>query len=501
MEPRRNARDGSDALTKILIGNYAPDIESFDEATTDYVLNVAPSPNGFGPLRDLSDISAALGARCLGVFGCLDDDNASHIFAGTTTKLYKLDGTLRTWTDVTRASGGDYALADREYWSFAMFGQNVVAVADGNAPQVYDLSSSTEFAALGGTPPQARGVTVVGDFLVLYGLTATPSRIQWSEINNIAGWTPGSNSSDYQDFPDGGFVRGVGGGEFGIVLQDSAIRRMIFNPGSPTIFDFSRVADDTGILMPYSLTPSGNSMFFFAHDGFYRIDPNGQMTPVGANRVNKTIIAELDATNPRFMIGAADPQRHRIVWAYKSVDNLDTTKLDRLAIYDWSLDRWSHANCELEYLTTVSPLSATLEGLDALGSIDDLPYSLDSYVSTPAFELAGVSTLHALGFFTGDTLEAILDTPEGTVGDGFRSKVRAVAPLTDASGVMVRTAVRETLQDAKTYSLDSGVSARSGYAGARGSGRFVSARIRIPAGATWSFIRGIEVDYVKVGRL
>jgi hypothetical protein len=488
-------------VTKIAIGQYAPDIESFDQGSTDYVRNVVPTPNGFGPMYDLQAISAALGARCLGAFGCLDDDNASHVFAGTATALYKLDATARTWAEVTRASGGAYSLADREYWAFAQFGSNIVAVASGNNPQLYTLGSSTDFADLGGSPPQARGVTVVGDFLVLYGLTSNPNRIQWSGLNEITTWTPGTASSDFQDFPDGGYVRGVGGGEFGIVLQDAAIRRMIFNPGAPTIFDFSRVADDTGILMPYSLVPSGNSLYFFAHDGFYRIDGTGQITPVGAGRVDLTIVGELDPSNPRFMVGAADPANHRIVWAYKSKDNLDTAKLDRLIVYDWALDRWGAGDCSLEYLTSISPLGATLEGLDAVATLDALPYSLDSYETTPAYRLAGLSTSHVLGFFDGASLEATLDTPEGTLGEGYRMKVRAVAPLTDATGAMVRTSVRETLQAAKTYSSEQGTSARSGYAGARGSGRFVAARIRIPAGTSWTFLRGVEVDAVKTGRL
>src|SRR5262245_41975368 len=41
----------------------------------------------------------------------------------------------------------------------------------------------------------------------------------------------GVNSSDFQDLPDGGVVRAIGGGETGLITQDGSLRRMIFAPG------------------------------------------------------------------------------------------------------------------------------------------------------------------------------------------------------------------------------------------------------------------------------
>lgn len=193
-------------MPKVLFGSYQPDVQSIDTQNSSYVFNVVPSASGYGPLFDLETFASALGSRCLGAFGVIDDDNTAHIFAGTATKLYKLNATTRAWDDVTRASGGDYSVGSREYWDFDLFGQVVVAVADGNAPQAYTLGSSTDFAALGGSPPQARYASVVGDFLVLSGLTSNPNRVQWSALNDITGWTAGTASSDYQDFPDGGFT-------------------------------------------------------------------------------------------------------------------------------------------------------------------------------------------------------------------------------------------------------------------------------------------------------
>lgn len=484
-------------MPKVLFGSYQPDVQSIDTQNSSYVHNVIPNASGYGPIYDLLAFADPLAARCLGAIGVIDDDNTAHVFAGTSTKLYKLNATTRAWDDVTRASGGNYSLGDREYWDFELFGQNVVAVASGNAPQVYVLGSSTDFAALGGSPPQARKASVVGDFLVLSGLTNNPNRIQWSALNDITGWTAGTASSDYQDFPDGGFSVNVASGEFGIVFQDTAIRRMIFTPSSDAVFQFDRVSENRGLFMPNSLAKTNQGAYFYSSDGFYYIDGSGAMTPIGENRVDATFADDCDFTNPRNMVGQADPQSGRVYWAYKSKDNAGSY-LDKLLIYDRQRNQWSSASINLEYLCETSPLGTTLESLDTLGTLDSLPYSLDSYVSTPEMKLTGFDTAHTPGFFEGDALEATLDLPEAAIGGETRMAVRNVAPVGDASSAYVKVGHREALNGSVTYSTETAISSR-GYAPQRVSGRFLTGRLRIPAATDWTWVRGMDVDVTNMG--
>lgn len=484
-------------MTKILFGDYLPDIASFDSPGTAYVKNVIPGTNGYAPARDVASFTNALAARCLGYFSCVDSSNTVHIFAGTSTKLYKLNLSTRAWADVSKV--GNYTVATREYWSFAQFGSNVVAVTNGNAPQVYDLSSSSAFADLGGTPPQARRVSVIGDFLVLMGLTSNPARIHWSDINDITGWTPGpGSSSDYQDFPDGGFVRGVGGGEFGIVFQDNAIRRMIFNPVSPTIFDFNRISKDRGLYMPYSLTESHSSLFFYAADGFYRVDASGGLTPIGANKVNQTFLDDADVSDPRYLIGAADPSSQRVFWAYKSRANSATSYLDKCLIYDWAKDRWSNAEISVEFIGKSSPVSVTLESLDTIGTLDALTVSLDGFITQTQEALSAFNTSHQLGFFNGSTLEAIVETAEGAVAMDRRLMTREVAPIGDGFPAYVSIKQRSRLEDGKSQTVEAITGVR-GYAPIRVSGRFMTGRVRIPAGTSWTYLRGVDVEGTEEG--
>lgn len=485
-------------MPKVLFGSWQPDVASIDTQNSSYVHNVIPNASGYGPLKDLLAFADALPARCLGLFGVLDDDNASHVFAGTSTKLYKLNSTTRAWEDVTRASGGNYSVGDREFWSFALFGQNVIAVTDANAPQLYTLGSSADFAALGGTPPQARHVSVVGDFVVLSGLSANPNRIHWSGLNDITQWTPGTNSCDYQDFPDGGYTVNLASGEFGLVFQDTAIRRMVFNPVSDTIFDFSRISEDRGLFMPYSLVRLHSVSFFYSSDGFYRIDGAGALTPIGENRIDQTVRENADLTKPRYMIGQADPQSGRIYWAYKSSGNTNENYLDKLLIYDWQRNQWAQGSINLEYIAASSPLSATLENLDTLGSIDAITLSFDLFQATPEMKLTGVGTDHAPGYFDGDSLEATLDLPEAAIGNAQNMIVRSVAPVSDAATAYIKVGKRQHLNEAISYSDETAISAR-GYAPQRVNGRFLTGRLRIPAGTVWTYARGLDVDAISGG--
>ena len=209
-------------------GEYRPDIANYNGATSRLAQNVVPRADGYGPWKSFVPYSNAMPGATpnRGFFYARKSDGSVAAFAGTLNKLYRLNATTLLWEDV---SGGSYAnLPTSSHWQFAQFGNFVIAVHPNVSPLVYDLTSSVTFANLGGSPPQASYVAVVGRFLVLSGLLSNPYRIQWSGLNATTTWTPGVNSSDFQDFPDGGIVRGVAGGEFGVIFQDGVIRRMVY---------------------------------------------------------------------------------------------------------------------------------------------------------------------------------------------------------------------------------------------------------------------------------
>jgi hypothetical protein len=347
---------------------YQPDISSFNGASTDTLLNVKPRADGYGPMKGLNVYTGALAAACRGMFMARKADGSLAIFAGTATKLYKLDNTTLTWTDVSAAAGSYSTLDSDANWHFAQFNNYVIAVQANAAPQAFELVAGSEFAALGGSPPQAAYITIINRFVVLSGLNSYPNRIHWSGLNAITTWTSGTTYSDYQDLPDGGNIKGVVGGEFGLIVQDNSIRRMIFSPGSDIVFQIDRIAKDIGATSADSICESGGVIYFLSPRGFVKVSPDGAVTPIGFERVDRTFLESADLASPQFIQGVANPGTNEIIWTYREESYASSVVFNRALIYNHALNRWSPIELIGEYIGAIGKPGVTLEGLATIGS-------------------------------------------------------------------------------------------------------------------------------------
>ncbi len=483
-------------------GEYRPDVSDYEGKSTKNILNVVPQGDGYGPFQDFAPYSSALPGICRGAFYALKSDGTIATFAATSTDLYLLDNTTFAWTLVSR-SGGYTALNPTGQWQFVQFNNLVVAVQANANPQVFNLASSTVFADLAGSPPQAAYASVVGRFIVLSGLTGNPTRIQWSGLNDINGansWTSGINSSDFQDLPDGGIVRGVAGGEFGTIFQDQAIRRMVYLPGSPLVFQIERVTQDEGLYAPYSIVRAGETIFYRSAKGFKRIDPGGMPTQIGQERIDRSFFNDLDKSNLQLFMGASDPRSTRVFWSYKSV-NGNVDRYDTLLGYDKTLDRFFKIAMSGEFFLGISQSGLTLEALDAISTnIDTMTTPWDNYAKSVTPEISQIDGNHMLGFFRGPNLEATLETSEqGT--DGKRIRVKGFRPITDASVVYGSASFRETQQSAATAGAETLINVRTGRCDMLRSTRYSRFKARIPVGTAWTFCAGVEPDIVLEGAL
>lgn len=478
---------------------YAPDISNYNQTgLTQLAQNVIPRNDGYGPHKAFSVVTQALAATCRGMFRAINTDGTSTIFAGTSTKLYRLNTSTLAWTDASLGSGTYTALPSLYHWQFAQFGTFVIAVQPNAVPQVFDLSSSTNFANLAGTPPQAAYVATVGQFLVLSGLTSLPRRVQWSGLEDVTNWTPGTNLSDFQDLPDGGVVRGVAGGEAGVIFQDSVIRRMVFQIGASYVFDIQRITEDKGLIAPYSIIRAGSNVFFLAQQGFHVV-PNGAGVPqpIGKEKFDRFFFGDYDSSNPQLLIGAADPESTKIYWAYKSTSG-NAGLWDKALIYDYGLNRASLLVGQTgEYIATLAVTAGSLGSLDSLDtmfpSIDAMTTSLDALGATGVAnlpKLAMFDATHKLGQFSGANLEATLDTAEQALDDR-RVRVQGFHPVCDASSLFIRVGTRERMFDTVTLTTEQALNAND-LCPANVATRFARARMRVPAATNWTFATGVE---------
>jgi hypothetical protein len=409
-------------------GEYRPDVADIVGDHTRVIDNVVPRGDGYGPIKDVEAYSAALGSACRGAFRALNSDGSITMFAGTATSLYKMDNEDLTWTNISKTAGAfNYTVADDQQWQWAQYDDYVFAVHGGDAPQVFELGVSTYFADLGGSPPNARYVAIVSEFVVLTGLTSFPFRIQWSGRSAPTTWTSGTTESDYQDFADGGPTGPVGGGEqSALVLQTGAMRRMTYQPGNPVIFSFDRISEDIGIEAPYTLVKSGQRMFFFSNAGFQMSVDGNVPTPIGKERVDNTFLGLWDDDNPQLTFGFSDPRGTRIFFAYKS--NAETASVfDSILVYDWVLERWSPiTGISGEFVTSLAQVGQTLEGLDDLSSIS---FSGDTTDTSDVIDnIADTSSLYVGMWITGTGIPA--DATIVSIDSGTQITISANATAT-----------------------------------------------------------------------
>jgi hypothetical protein len=467
--------------------------------------NVWPAKGGYIPIPTLTSFSAdTLPDRCIGLGFARTSAGGWLIFAGTRTKLYKFQSS--NWVDVTRVSGGDYSVPVDDYWSFTQFGSKLLATNIADNLQVIDVDTgATNFADNSGSPPKARYVTVVGDFVVLASLSSGDRTVRNSAINDSTGWTVGTNLCDEQDFPDGGRVTGLAGGEYGYVVQEKSIRRMIFQPGSDQAFRFERVENEHGAAAGYSLASTANAIFFLANDGFYQFSSNG-LAPIGAQRVNKWFRANCDASRYFSVVAFTDPFAPRIGWAF--YNSVGSANFDRVIFYDWQLNQFTYGKVTAQYWSSLVTAGLTLEDLDIYGDIDSggIPYPFDSRVWEGGSPIIGaVSADGTMSFLEGSLpLDAKLTTCPMHVNPGYRSKEFTIEPLgvLNAASPMIRIGKRENTQNAVAYTAAVAPSSLTGMWRITASGRVHEFEVSITqsAGALWSHMQGLDIGATLAGK-
>lgn len=496
---------------RIAFAPWEPDKADLDTGVSTIARNVIPGANCYLPVAGFSAVSgvSALAGNCLGGFLAQKSDGTFINFAaandGTDDRIYTYGS--GTWTD--RSKSGGYGAADPgSGWRFAQYGSFVYAASGANNDiQVIDIddlpSGFADVIGNGGTdPPRAKFISVIGEFLVLAGLTDYPNAVQWSGIGDAAEWRIGTLGCDIQEFPDGGLVTGITGAEYGLVFQENSIRRMVFSPGSPYVFEFQRLIESSGTSAGGAISRTNSRVFFLAEDGFW-MEAGGQFSPIGAERVNRTFFADISAASVSAVQAYADPVSQRVYWAYPSSSQSDTSVKDKILCYHYILDRWTLIEQSVTYIGPVALEGISIDSAPlSTMALEDVPYSLDSpYWSGGRPVIGGFDSANKLGTFSGDALEATIETGLYRLNPAGRTQATAVEPLIDTDECRVNVATRRRISDSDFWRTERAPSLFSGLCRFEAQGRYHKFRLRVPAGTSWTKAQGLEFDGVATGAL
>ena len=493
------------------IAEFTPDLPASGGSAM--VQNVFPRTSlSYGPILTPVAQYGSLGSRCTGGAAYRDKQGNTFMFAGTSSDLYLLKAGLSTWQNASQSIGA-YNSGD-DVWNFVIFNGRVIATNYQNVPQIMALLGGTDFADLAGSPPRGKYIAIVKNAFVVFGNTydstnaEMPQRVWWSAAGDGENW-PALGTQAAAEVQSGavdllgpaGEVQGFAPDLINadaVVFLEHGVRRMMY-VGPPDIFTFLPVENARGTPAPGSIVVNGGVAYYWGQDGIYAFD-GGSSQPIGANKVDKFLLGEgnrtgdVDMANIRRVVGAADPLNKLIWWAYPSRENVDGNP-DRLLCYNWEINRFSIVVRTCETLLRLMSIGYSLDQLETVlgyATLDSIPAPLDSDVWLGGkLQIGLFGAGHSLQFFTGDRLHATVDTQELEPVPGRRLLVTNSRPLVDGAVPTVSIGRRERLRDAVAYTDAVALNAM-GECPVRTSGRYVRARIVVPAGSDeWSNISGI----------
>ena len=476
------------ATSRITFGEWTPDQPGITNGLR-RAENVYSKAVGYGALPTVVDYSNSASENLNNVVAGKTTAGATSVFAGGSTKLFKLDSGTLNLNNVSKS--GNYTTPTDQRFRFTQFGNVIVAANGFDKLQGFNLNSSSLFANLAADAPEARYVTVVRDFVVSGYQSSYQNRVQWSALGDESSWTASATTqADFQDIPDGGSIVGVTGGEFGLILMDRSIHRMSY-VGSPLVFQFDNISRNLGCYEANSVIQYGGTTFFLGDDGFYACDGQN-VVPIGNEKVNRFFFDNVDEGTLYLMSAAVDPTKKLIIWAYAS--NSSATA-DSLLIYNYQTQRWTSGTTTVDRIASTSTPAVTLEGMDVYGNLDTILTTFDSRLWLGGrLQLAGVDGAKIVTF-SGANATAYIETGDIEV-PGSTSSITLVKPTVENGSGSVALLSRRLLTESTVFGSQTAADAENRVS-VRGVGRYH--RLQLTPTGSWTSAVGIDIDLSPLG--
>jgi hypothetical protein len=491
------------ASTPTPFGEWLPDQPSIGLKGLTVATNVIPDAQSYLPFPNLVVYSNSIGARCQGGIFATDFADNNYNYVGDASALYVL--TTQSFSDATRLVGGAYTTNADDFWEFAQWGNTVIGVNGfTDLPQQISFGAAN-FANLS-TGVKAKHIAIMRDFVVMGNVSdsaANVYRVRWCAINNPTSWTANAATlADFQDLPpEGGRVQKVLGGEYGVILQQRSVWRMLF-VGSPLVFQFDRVHNSIGAYIAQSTVRYQNLVFFLSEEGFYAFDGSA-LDPIGRGKVDKFFLADFNTTYANRLHAAIDPPNKLALWAYPSSDSIGGNP-DKLLIYSWAFKRWTLVTgLNIQYLLQNISTGYTLDGLDAVTTdLDALPWSLDSNQWTGGqIALAAFNASNRLARFNGSAMAATLTTGEFQLFTDKRAQLTEIRPY--LLGLSASATLSVLNRNNLTESISVGATATfpnaTGFVQCRVDARYFHIRMETSPSVNFTHLAGMDVKGTPSG--
>jgi hypothetical protein len=345
--------------------------------------------------------------------GCVQKkiDGTGRMFVGTTTRL--MENTGASWSD--RSAGAtDYTTAAN--WDFTTFGNDVIAVSKANAPQV---SNSTTFAALSGSPPKASVCTTNKNFVLLgdcdNGTDNLGDQIWWSGLGNDATWaaSAATQAGNYRLLDSPGNVTALENMRDAVIAYKEDSVYVGDYQGSPLLWTWRLVSDKVGCAAMHGIAVVDGIHYFLHRTGVYRFD-GASVQPIG-QPVNRYLFDKMASqVNYATAQAAYDEYEGLVLWYFHDTGAASNERRYALAFnpttgnYGFVKLAWATGTCRAVIKATLSDLTAWSSG-QATQSNNVVTIGIESSVAQlRRAQFAGSASGATMSFTTGDIGDDIL---------------------------------------------------------------------------------------------
>lgn len=423
---------------------YAPDLDPVTSGVFTNCANVIPTIRGFAGAPSpavAGSLTSALAAACQGAATLFENDGSSRFFAGTGTKLY--EGGAASWTDRTRASGGDYGAASDVRWRFAQYGNVSLAAIKSDTLQ---SSSTGAFADVSGAPA-AGIVETVGAFVFLFNTnegTYGDSTNRWwcSALGDSTDWTPNVSTqcaTGILTATSGPITAGRRFGEAIIAYKQKSMYLGVY-VGPPSIWEFRLLPEDAGALSQEVVIDIGEAEspkhIFMGYDDFYSFD-GARAVPIGDARIRKTVFNELNRAK-QGLSAAVHNRLLSTVSFYYPTSEADT--LDACVVFNYRTGLWGRDDRVIQFPVEYKTADIVYSDLNTLyttyASLPNVSYG-SAFGSAGATVPAIFNDSNAIKLLSGPSVTSSVTT--GDYGDDdlysllHRARIRYISNPTSAT--------------------------------------------------------------------
>lgn len=468
------------------LGEWLPDVPAYKNPGCTDVHSLIPF-NGSYKVADLINVvTNSLTARARGMFSAAYVNATStslHVFTGDATKLYRMQAS-QTFSDVSKVGG--YTNGTSSNWSFARFGDRIIATNYDDNPQSYIMNASSIFADLT-TAFRARYVTTIRDFVV-FAFTYDGSNgllvnnVRWSAINDPTDYTASAATlSDSQTIPDQGAIKGIIGGEYGLVFTEDAIVRMTFVDNPDVIFQFDKICGTKGKVIEGTIVRIDENKIAYLTTSGPRFFNGVDVDAIGTGKNDEWFKNYIDPTTKYLFSSAIDHKNDCVVWAISR--SLSNPGYSPLLLY------WNYKE---------NKFGKRLTDMDCIGN----GYS-DGNSSSEELSLVGFDITHAYGAFTDTpTQQSWLTTGERRLLPDQKATLRHVRALasytatTDINDSTLQISTRNDLSESQTTTANISIGASKQFS-YRSTGNFFQFYF-VSGGGTLS-LSGFELEFSPRG--